>query len=134
MTASSTSKRSGVMRYSPSLRNFLKISSGGISGSLAACVFFAGLLSDLTSGILLLRLSLNTKQREFLFHELFVIRTPYLRVASGMKAKRRFAFIDERLTKWMADHSILFLRIAVGIIFFWFGVLKFFPNMSPAET
>ena len=51
-----------------------------------------------------------------------------------MKAKRRFAFIDERLTKWMADHSILFLRIAVGIIFFWFGVLKFFPNMSPAET
>jgi len=33
----------------------------------------------------------------------------------------------------MADHSILFLRIAVGIIFFWFGVLKFFPSMSPAE-
>src|SRR5437763_12775790 len=69
MTASSTSKRSGVMRYSPSLRNFRKISSGGISGSLAACVFFAGLLSALTSGILLLRLSLNTKRREFLFHE-----------------------------------------------------------------
>jgi uncharacterized membrane protein YphA (DoxX/SURF4 family) len=43
---------------------------------------------------------------------------------------RRF---DEHLTKWMADHSILFLRIAVGIIFLWFGVLKFFTNLSPAE-
>jgi uncharacterized membrane protein YkgB len=43
-------------------------------------------------------------------------------------------FIDERLTKWMADHSILFLRIALGIIFFWFGVLKFFPNLSSAEN
>ncbi len=41
--------------------------------------------------------------------------------------------LDEHLTKWMADHSILFLRIAVGIIFFWFGILKFFPSMSPAE-
>src|SRR5947207_1986897 len=33
----------------------------------------------------------------------------------------------------MADHSILFLRVAVGIIFFWFGALKFFPSLSPAE-
>ena len=25
------------------------------------------------------------------------------------------------------------LRIALGVVFFWFGVLKFFPNLSPAE-
>jgi uncharacterized membrane protein YkgB len=25
------------------------------------------------------------------------------------------------------------LRISVGIVFFWFGVLKFFPALSPAE-
>jgi uncharacterized membrane protein YphA (DoxX/SURF4 family) len=25
------------------------------------------------------------------------------------------------------------LRISLGIVFFWFGVLKFFPNLSPAE-
>lgn len=37
-------------------------------------------------------------------------------------------------TQWMAAHSILFLRIALGIIFFWFGVLKFFPNLSSAEN
>lgn len=41
--------------------------------------------------------------------------------------------LDERLTKWMADHSIFFLRIALGIVFFWFGVLKFFPDLSSAE-
>ena len=32
----------------------------------------------------------------------------------------------------MADHGITLLRISVGIVFFWFGVLKYFPGMSPA--
>ena len=32
----------------------------------------------------------------------------------------------------MADHGITLLRISLGIIFFWFGALKFFPGMSPA--
>ena len=45
-----------------------------------------------------------------------------------------FRLLDEHLTKWMADHSILFLRIALGIVFFWFGFLKFFPNLSSAEN
>ena len=27
-----------------------------------------------------------------------------------------------------------FLRISIGIIFIWFGVLKFFPNLSPADS
>lgn len=26
------------------------------------------------------------------------------------------------------------LRISLGVVFFWFGVLKFFPNLSPAEN
>lgn len=29
--------------------------------------------------------------------------------------------------------AILFLRISVGIVFLWFGVLKFFPGLSPAQ-
>lgn len=33
----------------------------------------------------------------------------------------------------MADVGILLLRISIGIIFTWFGVLKFFPGISPAE-
>lgn len=32
----------------------------------------------------------------------------------------------------MADHGITLLRISLGIIFLWFGVLKFFPGLSPA--
>ena len=40
---------------------------------------------------------------------------------------------DRRLTKAMADHGLTVLRIALGIVFLWFGVLKFFPGLSPAE-
>lgn len=32
----------------------------------------------------------------------------------------------------MADHGVTLLRISVGVVFFWFGVLKFFPGLSPA--
>lgn len=45
----------------------------------------------------------------------------------------RFEQIDTRLTNWMARHSIVLLRIGLGLIFFWFGVLKFFPQLSPAQ-
>jgi uncharacterized membrane protein YphA (DoxX/SURF4 family) len=44
-----------------------------------------------------------------------------------------FRQVDTRLTKWMARNGITLLRLSVGIVFFWFGVLKFFPNLSPAE-
>lgn len=29
--------------------------------------------------------------------------------------------------------SVTLLRISLGIVFFWFGVLKFFPDLSPAQ-
>lgn len=41
--------------------------------------------------------------------------------------------IDVRLTAWMARRGPDLLRVSLGIIFFWFGVLKFFPATSPAE-
>jgi uncharacterized membrane protein YphA (DoxX/SURF4 family) len=41
--------------------------------------------------------------------------------------------VDVKVTRFMADHGIFFLRISVGIVFLWFGFLKFIPNMSPAE-
>ena len=44
-----------------------------------------------------------------------------------------FNNIDKSITKWMAGAGIKFLRIGLGIVFFWFGMLKFFPGMSPAE-
>jgi uncharacterized membrane protein YphA (DoxX/SURF4 family) len=42
--------------------------------------------------------------------------------------------LDARITATLARVAIPTLRIALGIIFLWFGVLKFFPNLSPAET
>jgi len=46
---------------------------------------------------------------------------------------RWFDAIDVRLTTWMAQYGITLLRISLGVIFFWFGVLKFFPGLSPAQ-
>ena len=50
-----------------------------------------------------------------------------------MIAVRQFNQIDRRVTAWMARYGILFLRVSVGLVFFWFGILKFFPDMSPAQ-
>jgi uncharacterized membrane protein YkgB len=50
-----------------------------------------------------------------------------------MNMKGRFEKIDRKLTRWMAGRGIFLLRISIGIIFTWFGVLKFFPGLSPAE-
>jgi uncharacterized membrane protein YphA (DoxX/SURF4 family) len=41
--------------------------------------------------------------------------------------------IDARITRWMARHGVPLLRISLGVIFFWFGGLKFFPGLSPAH-
>jgi len=46
---------------------------------------------------------------------------------------QRFTQLDTRITEWMARHGITLLRISLGIVYFWFGVLKFFPGLSPAE-
>lgn len=45
----------------------------------------------------------------------------------------RIDLIDRALTRWMARYSIPFLRVSLGIVFFWFGLLKIFPGLSPAE-
>jgi uncharacterized membrane protein YkgB len=44
-----------------------------------------------------------------------------------------FDRIDLRITRWMARYSLDILRIALGVVFIWFGALKFFPGFSPAE-
>lgn len=44
----------------------------------------------------------------------------------------RFTALDERITGWMAHYGLPLLRISLGLVFFWFGVLKFFPDLSPA--
>jgi uncharacterized membrane protein YphA (DoxX/SURF4 family) len=41
--------------------------------------------------------------------------------------------VDARLTGWMARHGVTLLRISLGGVFLWFGVLKFFSGLSPAQ-
>lgn len=47
--------------------------------------------------------------------------------------QRTFTQVDRRITRWMADNGITLLRISVGLVFLWFGALKFFPDLSPAQ-
>lgn len=42
--------------------------------------------------------------------------------------------LDARIEGWMAEHGIHLLRIALGIVFVWFGALKLVPGLSPAES
>ena len=46
----------------------------------------------------------------------------------------RFDRTDRRITSWMAEHGVLLLRIALGVVFFWFGALKLVPGTSPADA
>ncbi len=41
--------------------------------------------------------------------------------------------LDVRITRTLARIGVPVVRVALGIVFLWFGVLKFFPNLSPAE-
>ena len=40
--------------------------------------------------------------------------------------------LDQHLTAWMDRHGVLLLRVAVGVVFIWFGALKLLPGASPA--
>jgi putative oxidoreductase len=42
--------------------------------------------------------------------------------------------IEAGVAIWLARYSIDLLRISLGLVFFGFGVLKFVPGLSPAES
>jgi uncharacterized membrane protein YkgB len=47
--------------------------------------------------------------------------------------EKHFRGFDRKATNWMASKGITVLRVGLGVVFFWFGMLKFFPGLSPAE-
>lgn len=47
---------------------------------------------------------------------------------------KRLADLDDWLRAQMHRFGIPLLRVSLGLIFLWFGFLKFFPEMSPAEN
>lgn len=49
-----------------------------------------------------------------------------------MTVPSRLEPIDVRLTDWMARHGVLLTRVALGVVFLWFGAIKLVPGWSPA--
>ena len=39
---------------------------------------------------------------------------------------------DRTIAGFMRRYGFVFLRVAVAVVFIWFGALKFFPGLSPA--
>ena len=46
---------------------------------------------------------------------------------------RTYRKIENHIVNWMIANGILLLRVSLGIVFLWFGALKFLPGGSPAE-
>jgi uncharacterized membrane protein YkgB len=44
-----------------------------------------------------------------------------------------FDRLDAAVAGWMARHAITLLRVGLGVVFLWFGLIKFVPGWSPAE-
>ena len=53
---------------------------------------------------------------------------------SGTRLPEPIERLDVRITGTLARIGVPILRVALGVVFLWFGVLKFFPGVSPAET
>ena len=53
---------------------------------------------------------------------------PPLELPSSIEA------LDRRITSALARLGPVVLRVGLGIVFLWFGVLKFFPELSPAQS
>ena len=47
--------------------------------------------------------------------------------------RRAIQRLEYTATQWLAENGVHALRLGLGIIFLWFGALKLFPGMSPAE-
>jgi uncharacterized membrane protein YphA (DoxX/SURF4 family) len=48
-------------------------------------------------------------------------------------AVARLRAVEAACHRWLIAHSIAILRVSVGVVFLAFGLLKFFPGVSPAQ-
>ncbi|RAJ37240.1 hypothetical protein [Pedobacter cryoconitis] len=54
-----------------------------------------------------------------------------------MKAREMISTMiktENKAIEWKARNGLNILRVSLGLIFIWFGVLKFFPGVSAAEV
>ena len=47
--------------------------------------------------------------------------------------RTRFDRIDRRVTGFLARSGVRVVQLSLGLVFIWFGALKFVPGLSPAE-
>lgn len=52
----------------------------------------------------------------------------------GYTYLRLFSRIETKLVDWLTKHSLQILRLTLGLVFLWFGAVKFFPGLSSAEN
>jgi uncharacterized membrane protein YphA (DoxX/SURF4 family) len=61
-------------------------------------------------------------------------RSRHTKPRSGrLTIQERFDEVDASITSWMASYGVTILRLSLGVLFLWFGALKFFPGLSPAQ-
>lgn len=53
--------------------------------------------------------------------------------AKKLRTQMRFDDLDLRITDWMHRRGLNLLRICIGIIFIWFGLLKVIGNSAAGE-
>jgi uncharacterized membrane protein YphA (DoxX/SURF4 family) len=53
--------------------------------------------------------------------------------SSAEPLRARLDQFDRRLTGALAASAVPVLRLALGVVFLWFGALKFLPGLSPAQ-
>lgn len=56
------------------------------------------------------------------------------RVPGRAELPGTFDQLDRRITGLMARYGVVLLRIALGLVFLWFGAIKLIPGLSPAES
>ncbi|WP_407571887.1 DoxX family protein [Deinococcus altitudinis] len=64
----------------------------------------------------------------------WAVLIPAVRAPLGLTLTGRLELLEIRVVSWLAHHAVAALRVSLGLVFFWFGVLKFFPGVSAAEA
>jgi uncharacterized membrane protein YphA (DoxX/SURF4 family) len=55
-------------------------------------------------------------------------------IQTRLPATRRLSAIELACHRWLVTYSMAILRVSVGAVFLGFGLLKFFPGVSPAQS
>lgn len=52
---------------------------------------------------------------------------------AAVTLREKLERLDETVAQLLARHSITLLRVSIGLVYIWFGALKFVPGLSPIE-